>query len=375
MKKIFTKTFSLVCLVFLIFSACKIDNISNLPRIDHELVNDTIKLENLDFSGKFSSPKIIDIKKFNDTVFLFTFYQTNDSLYFMTFYMNNGFQLHNIKEIIGEMKTDFFEKKHESMFVVSHDEIIILSKNAITSYCLSNNKIICNYSFEESEVFLSNSNPIIFDDKMQFVFSEYIDFSKPKNSLGVIKTEIIAGINLNNSEVLKIPIFVPEDKNYLKLNTFHFTTTENSVVSKLGIEDRFAVYNFKEKSLSYVNIPFAKELMPDFEKAKENSYDDLKSNFRKSFLANALCFDKISGNFVFSFLNIAPERNKDGLMPEAFYRSKLLFIFDSNLKIKGVIELIEDTFYPKGMFAIDNVIYLLTGFKESIVVKTVSYEI
>lgn len=375
MKKISTKTFTLICLVFLILSACKNDKISNLPSIDYELVNDTIKLEALDFSGKFSSPKIIDIKKFNDTVFLFTFYQTQDSLYFITFYMNNSFQFHSIKEIAGEMKTDFFEKKHESMFVVSLDEIILLSKNAITSYDIKRSEIIKNYTFKEYEVFQSNNNYIVFDDKMQIVFSEYIDFSKPKNSLGVIKTEIIAGVNLNNNEVLKVPIFIPEDENFFKLNTFHFTITENTVVSKLGIEDRFVVYNFKDNSFSYVEIPFAKELMPDFDKTKVNSYDDMQNNLRKSYVANSLCYDKISGNLVLTYLNIVPERDENGLLPNVFYRSKFLFVFDSNLKSKGLIELKEDSFYPKGMFTIDNVIYLVSGFKEFIIVKTVSYEI
>jgi len=375
MNKTSTTAFLIICISILILSACKNDKIANLPRINHDLVNDTIKLEALDFPGKFSSPKIIDIKKFNDTVFLFTFYQTHDSLYFITFYKDNSFQFHSIKEIAGEMKADIIEKKFESMFVVNHNEIILLSRNALTSYDLSSNKIINNYSFKESEAFLSNNNSIIFDDKMQIVFSEYIDFSKPKNPLGVTKTEIIAGVNLNNNEILEVPIFIPEDENFFKLNTFHFTVTENTVVSKLGIEDRFVVYNFKDKSFSYVEIPFAKELMPNFDKTEVKSYDDMQNNLRKSHVANALCFDKISGNYVFSFLNIVPERDEDGLFPNVFYRSKLLFVFDSNLKSKGVIELKEDSFYPKGMFTIDSVIYLVSGFKEFIIVKTVSYEI
>ncbi len=363
-----------VCVCVFVLNSCNQTEVYPIHELKHQIVNDSTSHPDIYFERGAEGNKMIDIKVFNDTIFLFVIPDTEDTVRFLTFYWDDGFKYLKTHYLPDEQSRVFNKSGYYSLAVISPDSIVIAGDEHISIYCIKNNTF-SEFTWQTHEYFQSQRSPIQWHNGTKKIFSEYWDFSKPENEMGVLQSELFAGIDIENKSLIKIPILPPENKNVLTFNsTYHITLTNSGLLCKHSILNEFIFYDFKKEQTSVFEIPALNNLIDTHEESDLSSFDLLRNDFMKSYIQRGLSHDSYTNNTILFYLEPVPERDKDGNKPSPFYRGKLCYVFDSEMNIKGKIRLEADTFYPSLFFAIKNNIYLVEVRNTFINIKKISYE-
>jgi hypothetical protein len=330
---------------------------------------------------------MIDIKKWNDTTFLFLIPSNmNSTISLYTYYWDNGFNLLSKYELSDSISNFFLKNQYNSITFINKDSLIAGGNNNFAIIDLKKNEISPSYQPNENEYLQATQNPLQWNSKHKLLLSEYLNYSNPTSELGIVQTEIIACIDIYNNKLYKIPIkMINEEQIKLDPNyVFHFSTFDDKIIGKHSIKNEFIVYNFNDNSVKTIendalanfNKKFTNKEKERLEKLQKQLglYDFRLNEFANNYIQKAIVCDQTNGNIIVAYLDPVPQDGKDGKKPPISYRAKTFLIFDKDFNLLGEIKTDVDNFTPSMFFSIDNNIFLVEICFNKLNIKRISYE-
>lgn len=369
-------------------SSCTNTNKQKMNLLDFQVSYDTLFIKNkLDPIFNVNGPKPIDIKEFNDTIFLFYKTAYNDSLH-VYYKKNNEYKLYKDLKLSSNFDNDSINKygKTISISVLNKDSIFFMQERYMSTYDLKQKKcgfqIAHNQSDTDNVYFTTIVNPIIwnsFDNKM---YSEMIRFdTEIKTAYGTNypNTELCAQLNPSNGNIEYIPIkLVPELFKTKTLNKFLlFTLNKTKLVSCFSELSDFYVYDIETKKIK--TIPF---INPDNNEVTEMSsdsiiFDEAKKSSLESFYYNGLIYNEYKKNYILFYWRKMDEKNEKGLCNTQYDRELAFLVLDEEYNYLGNIIIDSEGAYPCSFYPTkDGLIVLYLGkCKNCINLMEIKYEI
>jgi hypothetical protein len=224
------------------------DPVSNFS---YRIISDslTARYPEIRFADGCISTKNLDIKKFNDTIFLFVIPDNQDTLSLYTFYFDGEFRYYRRQPIkYSHSSLSFIGPGWIGITVLNPDTIAMISEREVFFYDLIFDQMFYIHRLPEHQVFTSNHSPLQSIPGQPLVITEYLDFLKPKSSLGIVETEIYAALRHSDSTIHPIPVFPPQTTAVYSMTfCFHFTLMGSRLVSMHSSENEFEVFDLSAR--------------------------------------------------------------------------------------------------------------------------------
>lgn len=337
--------------------SCTDTNNQKMNLLDFQLSYDTLFVKNkLDPIFNVNGPKPIDIKLFNDTLFLYYKTAYNDSLY-MYYKENKEYKSYKDLKLSSNFDNDSLNKygKSISISVLNKDSIFFMQEKYMTTYDLKHKKcgfqMAHNQSDTDNVYFTNLVNPIIWNSFDKKMYSEMVRFgSEIKSAYGTnyLNTELCAQVDPSNGKVEYIPIkLVSELFKTKTLNKFLlFTLNEKKLVSCFSELSEFYVYDIETKEIK--TIPF---INPDNNEVTEMSsdsiiFDEAKKSSLESFYYNGLIFNEYKKQYILFYWRKMDEKNKKGLFNTQYDKEFAFLVLDEEYNYLGNIIIDSEGAYP-----------------------------
>lgn len=339
---------------FSLASAQTFDSISNF---NYHIISDSLsaRYPEIRFADGCISTKNLDIKKFNDTIFLFVIPDNQDTLSLFTLYYDGEFRYYRREPIrYSHSSLSFIGPGWIGITALNPDTIAMISESEVFFYDLIFDQMFYIHCLPEHQVFTSNQSTLQSIPGQPLVVTEYLDFSKPKSSLGIVETEIYAAISHSDSTIHPIPVFPPQTTAVYSMTfCFHFTLMNSRLVSRHSSENEFEVYDLSTREK--VTMPvFGITTEPKTDTIKrEKTLQELSREFLKSRIQQGMCYNEsLERLFVFYLL---PAESGD----EPAARTVECNVFDADFNFLGAFFIDEGRFYPSMFFSFDDKIFLI----------------
>jgi hypothetical protein len=360
--------------------SCESESSIEVKKLKYEMTVDTLYHDGLRFSGG-DELKLLDIKEFNDTLFLFSIPNNQDTLSLFVFYWNNKFEFlkkHTFSHVPIPNTSDGSEN---SLTVINPDSVVILSGKTLYMYDFLRESIVYTFTISEDISLLARESPIQWSQAQNTVCCRYIDWAKPEDENGRTMTDNYLCINMNADSTISIPLIPELSVKALSINAReHFTLTDNALIQKLSYENKFNVFDFSTKKENSYPIPYFDSFLinePEEEIDFDNlNYDNLKSTFMNSYIQDAFEYDKVNKRYMLSYLCPVSERNAEGKKPSLTERDYAIYIFDEKFNLLG--EIIVDAQHKMlttNCFAVNGKIYLISAMSKYTIIREIKYSL
>lgn len=200
---------------------------------------------------------LMDLKMFNDTVFLFIIPDHQETLALFTLYYDvDEFRLLEKRPInIQTSPLAFIKPGWTSLTAIHYDTIALIEEHAAYFYDFVHQSLFYTHQLEDHIYFTSNDSPIRAVAGKPIIIAEYLDFSKPRHSLGFVETEIFAAIDYQQQKVTPLP-FLPTYMLEAKSITYscHFATLKDQIVVKHSTLNGFEVLRDTHQNTEFYPI-------------------------------------------------------------------------------------------------------------------------
>ena len=377
-KQIFFTSLSTILFLFL-FVSCTMDKEEQLRIVNHVIKSDTIFEEKSFFNG-FSNNCLIDMKYFNDSVFLYTIVFQDNNCYLKTYSIHDSIKLVEEKKLPTEISKTIIEEKCSNIHIINSDSLILSTKIAFYFYSISNQTVYKTIVSDEGSYFSYINSNFYYDQLNEDIYSYYIDGKD--NYMDDLKNEkkvvFYARTNVNNNYIEKIKAKMDDTLSFYNTNLqFHFAYANGLFIYKSSYNNGFETYNPITKEYDYIEFSFLKKTIDNTNYQQNNklNYQNLKKHYMDSYIQQSLMYDYQTQKIVLLYLKPVPERDENGLMPEFCFRKKNFYLFNNDFTPIGLIETKEDCFLPSYSFAINGKIHLLRISQNEITLNTIEYEL
>ena len=378
-KSCVIRYFYISVMLLLVFSCTKIKE--NKPSyLAHEVLTDSIVIDEGYFAKFHMNFSLIDMKFFNDTTYLWAIAKKNDSYYLAKYSLGD-----EIKELAEycfsqEMQSVFDKENCEKLLVINLDSLMISTDLGFYFYSISSDTIYNEVKWEDYYYFSTLHTSYYYDESKNKIYGNFSDTRADYIEDVKAKKKIIrfAQYDLSSGEIEKITVSIDDIKTLFNANLRHdFVYANELLISKASFQSEFQIYNTIDKTYTILEKPCLKKMIDDsdFQDEKTHSYQNFKNNYMESYIQQGMCYDYKTERMALIFLNPVPERDENGLKPEFNFRSKSFFIFDKECNTLGLIETKPDGFLPSFSFFINGSIYLISVYNNEISLYTVKYEL
>ncbi|MFO7721835.1 MAG: hypothetical protein R6V49_01300 [Bacteroidales bacterium] len=343
-----------VVLPFSLATAQTPDSISNFS---YRIIPDSLsaRFPEIRFSDGCISTRNLDIKKFNDTIFLFVIPDNQDTLSLFTFYFDGEFRYYRRQPIkYSHGSLSFIGPGWIGITALNPDTIAMVSESEVFFYDLIFDQMFYIHRLPEHQVFTSNHSTLQSIPGQPLLVAEFLDFSKPESSMGIVETEIYAAISYLDQTIHPIPIFPPQNAAVFSItHAFHFALMGSRLVSRHSSENEFEIYDLATTEMVTKPIP-GRLTEPETDTIKrEKTLQELSREFMNSRIQQGMCYNEsLEMLFVFYLLPV-----KNGNAPAA--RTVECNVFDADFSFLGAFFLDEGRFYPSMFFSFDDKIFLI----------------
>ncbi len=366
-------------LLLFIFS-CKNAKEADPAPLKHKSLSDTIRLNEGYFVGFNKGFSLIDMKFFDDTVFLWAIIERDKSYFLDKYTIEDSDKLVDEKVFSNEMKSILKNENCEKLFIINSDSLIISTDSAFYFYSTNNNIIYKTIKWDDKGYFTSRNSPFFYDVSKKMIYSEYsdrtVDYMEDiKNKKKIVR---FAQYNIQNDKIKKITANIADSVFVFNPNMkYHFVYANDKLISKGSFQSEFQIYDTKNKSYKIIDKPCLRKKIDNanYQEKKSLSYQYIKKKYMESYIQQGLCYDYQTDRLVLLLLNPVPKRDENGLKPDFSFRSKSCFVFDKECYTLGLIETKANSFIPNFCFTFNQKIYLLSSTNNMIKLYIIDYEL
>lgn len=366
--------FGIISITALLVSCNSHPKHSEIAIIEHSESIDTISKDLLRFTDNTLDIKAIDIKMLDDSLYLYVIPDNPDQHVLFIFEFNNEDNSWWFQDSI-QLKLDSEKLPHISgLSIISRDTIAVSDTNTFAIVNIRTNQQLAYLKLNHPIYTQSFCSPIQWYKNKNMLVTEYIDYSRPENKLGITETEIYACIDINKQKIQPIPIKTPNTNEIKSINyRWHFTLAQDRLICKHSIQNSFDVYDFTTNKISRKTF----DIDESFKSTKDEDikdYDKLRSSYFKSYIQSGLIYDTQKEVFGLVYLMPLPERDKTGKVPNQHSRQTMILLFDKQLECIGKINLAGDGFLS-GLCFSNNGIISLVQTTTPLKIKTITYKL
>jgi hypothetical protein len=233
--------------------------LDSVPNIRQTVKIDSISLNypEIRLAVACGADGLLDLKMFNDTVFLFIIPDHQDTLALFTLYYDvDEFRLLEKRPInIQTSPLAFIKPGWTSLTAIHYDTIALIEEHAAYFYDFVHQSLFYTHQLEDHIYLTSNNSPIQTIKGKPWIITEYLNFSKPSNPLGFVETEIFAAIDYQKQQITPLPFF-PTYSAEAKSITYscHLATMNDHFVVKHSTLNGFEVLKDSNQNTEFYPI-------------------------------------------------------------------------------------------------------------------------
>ncbi len=308
----------------------------------------------------FNEVRLIDIKMFNDTIFLFAITERNDSILLYTYYWDEIF--HFFEERTIHMESPMSDEDElRTIAAISYDTILFVRYRAIELYDFLSNNTFYQYRIKPYEIFVANFSPVQYCFRTQKVFTEYINYHTTNSRSGKNERSLYCEFSLKDNLLVPLPFPVPKTKEFKSqhANT-HFALTDQGVVVKHSIANEFEIYHRNRDKSDKLQIRIHGLLPNVIPEGNTTDPDQIGSFFKRSAIQSGLSFNRERKILNLFYLMPLPERDKNGLKPDLGDKPLWIINFDSDFRPVEKLILDQPGFIASMYFPVNDKIFMVS---------------
>lgn len=306
--------------------------------------------------------RLIDIKLFSDTIFLFSLIQKNDSMRLYTYFWDSIF--HFLEERIVKMNLPRSEKEEvRSIAAISYDTLLLLRLQSIEMYDFSSEAVHYSYQLKPSEILLSNFSPVQYCNQSHSIYSEYIDYGKlQEDKEKLYKGSMYSKISIAENRLLGLPFYEPKTGEFRsQYAKAHFALTNHTTIIKYNFSDEFEVYDRFKNNSYRIPIRIPRIVENDIPSESTTDSDVIGGFIRHNATQEGLSYNKENNTIYLFYTMPLPERDEDGLKPNHKDKPIWIIAFDEELRPKERLVINRPGFWSTMQFTVANKIFLLSN--------------
>jgi hypothetical protein len=354
--------------------------LDSVPNIRHTLKADSISLNypEIRLAVACGADGLLDMKMFNDTVFLFIIPDQEDTIDLFTLY-HDGEVFRFLEKRPINIQTSplaFIKPGWTSLTAIHYDTIALIEEHAAYFYDFVHQSLFYTHQLEEHIFFTSHLSPTQTMKGKPLMITEYLDFSNPRNPMGFVETEIYAAIDYQRQQVTPLP-FYPTYTQEAKSITYscHLAIMNDHIIVKHSTLDAFEVlkaFNSETEHQPIVDLGLRSRRSGDPEDPMQ-LHLLLKAQATSPQQIGMVYSRESDHLFLFYFLPVESSEVHGTRIPT---RDVLCLAYDQDFKPVGKVVLQEiKSFFPSRFYAFQDRLFLVSTLEGKVSVQVIQLHI